>query len=66
MERNPTTEWDKETMQYRRSQAKGATFFFTVVTHKRKMILCHDANVALIKEASQYVSFPEISVLQGH
>ncbi len=42
-------------MQYRRSQAKGATFFFTVVTHKRKMILCHNANVALIKEAFQYV-----------
>ena len=42
-------------MQYRRSQAKGATFFFTVVTYKRKRILCHEANVALIKEAFQQV-----------
>ena len=42
-------------MQYRRSQTKGATFFFTVVTHKRRKILCHEANVALIKEAFWYV-----------
>lgn len=42
-------------MQYRRSQAKGATFFFTVVMNKRKKILCHDANVVLIKEAFHYV-----------
>lgn len=42
-------------MQYRRSQAKGATFFFTVVMNKRKKILCHDANVVLIKEALHYV-----------
>jgi putative transposase len=37
-------------MQYRRSQARGVTFFFTV-----KSILCHNANVAIIKEAFQYV-----------
>lgn len=42
-------------MQYRRSQAQGATFFFTVITYNRKRILCHKANVALIKEAFQYV-----------
>ncbi|MDE1890355.1 MAG: DNA cytosine methyltransferase, partial [Planctomycetota bacterium] len=36
VERNPTIEWGKETMQYRRSQEKGATFFFTVVTYKRR------------------------------
>jgi len=42
-------------MQYRRSQAKGATFFFTVVTYKRKRILCHEANVVLIKETFQQV-----------
>ncbi len=40
-------------MQYRRSRAKGATFFFTVVTHNRRRILCHDANVILLKEAFQ-------------
>ena len=47
-------------MQYRRpacavhadrSQAKGAT----VITCNRKSILCHEANVALIKEAFQHV-----------
>jgi len=42
-------------MQYRRSRAQGATFFFTVVTYNRKRILCHKANVALIKEAFQHV-----------
>ena len=42
-------------MQYRRSQAHGATFFFTVTTYKRKRILCRKANVALIKEAFPYV-----------
>ena len=29
-------------MQYRRSQAQGATFFFTVVTYNRKRILWVD------------------------
>jgi putative transposase len=38
-------------MQYRRSTAKGATFFFTVVTHGRRRILCHESNVALLREA---------------
>ena len=42
-------------MQYRRSRAKGATFFFTVVTHNRKKILCNEKNVALLKEAFWYV-----------
>ena len=42
-------------MQYRRSQAHGATFFFTVTTYKRKRILCHKANVTRIKEAFLYV-----------
>ncbi|MCR4319440.1 MAG: hypothetical protein NUV74_03770 [Candidatus Brocadiaceae bacterium] len=35
-------------MQYRRSRAKGATFFFTVVTHGRKKILCNENNVFMI------------------
>lgn len=42
-------------MQYRRARTKGATFFFTVVTHQRKRILCHEANIRLIKEALQHV-----------
>ena len=42
-------------MQYRRSTAKGATFFFTVVTHERRKILCHESNVALLREAFRFV-----------
>lgn len=38
-------------MQYRRSQAKGAMFFFTVVTHNRRPILCQECNIALLREA---------------
>ena len=38
-------------MLYKRSIAKGATFFFTVVTHERRKILCHELNVSLLKEA---------------
>lgn len=43
-------------MQYRRSRAKGASFFFTVVTHDRRPFLCDAANVALLREAFQYVT----------
>ncbi len=42
-------------MQYRRSTAKGATFFFTVVTHNRRAILCNEANVTLMREAFKFV-----------
>lgn len=43
-------------MQYRRSQTKGGSFFFTIVTHERQKILCHDENAALINEAFQRVT----------
>ncbi|MEW6532977.1 MAG: transposase [Thermodesulfobacteriota bacterium] len=42
-------------MQYRRSRATGATFFFTVVTHKRRKLLCLDLNVGLLRDAFRYV-----------
>ncbi len=42
-------------MRYKRSTAKGATFFFTVVTDKRRKILCHGANVSLLREAFRTV-----------
>jgi putative transposase len=42
-------------MQYRRSRAKGAAFFFTVVTHERRRFLCDEANITLIREAFQQV-----------
>ncbi len=43
-------------MQYRIPKTPGATFFFTVVTYRRNKILCHEANVALIKEAFLHVN----------
>ena len=42
-------------MQYRRSRAKGAAFFFTVVTHGRQRFLCDEAKVKLIRESFQHV-----------
>ena len=42
-------------MQYRRSRTKGATFFFTVVTHERRRFLCVDPNAELMREAFRYV-----------
>ncbi len=42
-------------MQYRRSQAKGATFFFTVVTDKRKSLFYTEENITLINEAFEHI-----------
>ena len=42
-------------MLYRRSKAKGATFFFTVVTHRRESILCVKDNARLVKEAFDHI-----------
>ena len=42
-------------MQYRRSRAKGATFFFTVVTHDRKKILCNEKSVSRLEKGEQGV-----------
>ena len=36
-------------MQYRRARIEGGTYFFTVVTHKRKKILCESENVSLLR-----------------
>jgi len=41
-------------MQCRRSQAKGAAFFFTVIANNRKSILCHEAHVAPIVRLSAH------------
>lgn len=37
-------------MQYRRDRTAGGTFFFTVVKHKRRNILCAPENVNLLKD----------------
>ena len=42
-------------MQYRRSRAKGAAFFFTLVTHERRRFLCDETNITLTKESFQHV-----------
>jgi len=34
---------------YRRSQSKGGTFFFTVVTHNRQMIFKNTENVRTLR-----------------
>ncbi|WP_293113931.1 transposase [Moorena sp. SIO4G3] len=38
-------------MQYRRAKTPGATYFFTVVTHNRRQILCELENVDLLRNA---------------
>jgi len=42
-------------MKYRRAREKGGTYFFTVVTHKRKAILTTPDNIALLREAHRCV-----------
>jgi putative transposase len=46
-------------MRYRRAQAKGGTFFFTVVTYHRRNILVDPDNIYLLKEAFR-------AVIDGH
>ncbi len=42
-------------MQYRRAKIPGSTYFFTLVTHDRRQILCQPENVELLREAFRYV-----------
>jgi putative transposase len=42
-------------MRYRRARTKGGTYFFTVVTHNRRKILCDPENVALLREVFKKV-----------
>ena len=42
-------------MQYRRAKIEGGTYFFTLVTHKRKKFLCEPENISLLREAFRYV-----------
>jgi putative transposase len=42
-------------MQYRRSQAEGASFFFTLVTHNRRPFLCEENHIKLLREAFRTV-----------
>jgi putative transposase len=38
-------------MHYRRLMTPGATYFFTVVTYRRRAFLCEPDSVALLREA---------------
>ena len=42
-------------MQYRRAKTPGATYFFTLVTHNRRPILCEPENIELLREAFRSV-----------
>ncbi len=42
-------------MRYKRSNASGATYFFTVVTHERRRLLCDGENPHLLKAAFETV-----------
>jgi putative transposase len=42
-------------MKYRRARAKGGTYFFTVVTHRRRRFLCEPENVFHLRESFRYV-----------
>ncbi len=42
-------------MQYRRAKIAGATYFFTLVTHRRCPILTTSENIDLLREAFRYV-----------
>jgi putative transposase len=42
-------------MRYRRARAPGATYFFTVVTYRRRPILCDPDHVRLLRAAFRAV-----------
>jgi putative transposase len=45
------SKYRSNSMRYRRSQTPGAAYFFTVVTHGRKKLLCLGENPARLKQA---------------
>lgn len=42
-------------MKYRRSRAAGGTYFFTLVTHRRRRFLCEPENISHLREAFRHV-----------
>ena len=42
-------------MKYRRARAEGGTYFFTLVTHRRRRFLCETENASHLREAFRYV-----------
>lgn len=42
-------------MQYRRAKTPGSSYFFTVVTHNRRPILCESENIDLLRDSFRKV-----------
>ena len=42
-------------MRYPRAKTPGATYFFTVVTYRRRPILCHAEHIQMLREAFRMV-----------
>ena len=42
-------------MQYRRAKSPGSSYFFTVVTHNRRPILCQSENIELLRDSFRKV-----------
>ena len=42
-------------MQYRRARIRGGTYFFTVITYKRRKIFCDPENIELLRSAFRRV-----------
>jgi len=38
-------------MKYRRARTKGGTYFYSLVTHRRRRFLCEPENVSHLREA---------------
>ena len=52
-ERNPTNHHNNyyKPMKYKRLKVPGSTYFFTLVTHNRKPILCEPENIILLRSS---------------
>ena len=42
-------------MQYRRAKNPGSSYFFTLVTHNRRSILCEPENIDLLRDSFKRV-----------
>ncbi len=42
-------------MQYRRAKSPGSSYFFTLVTHNRRPILCEPENIDLLRDSFKRV-----------
>ncbi len=52
-------------MQYRRLKIEGSSYFFTLVTDKRKKLFADDENVALLRQAFRHVMKKRVFVIEA-